>query len=68
MRKRIQRYKRKVEYARPILSFSTDKVEIEVSEGKDYTGDFVITSANHVPMRGVIYTSNGRMECLDAPV
>lgn len=65
MRKRIQQLARgKFEYARPILSFSTDKVEIEVSEGKDYTGDFVITSANHVPMRGVIYTSNGRMECL----
>lgn len=65
MRKRIQQLARgKFEYARPLLSFSTDKVDIEVLEGKDYTGDFVITSANRVPMRGIIYTSNERMECL----
>lgn len=65
MRKRIQQLARgKFEYARPLPSFSTDKVDIEVLEGKDYTGDFVITSANRVPMRGIIYTSNERMECL----
>ena len=65
MRKRIQTLARgEFEYARPLLSFSTDKVDIEVLEGKDYTGDFVITSANRVPMRGVVYTSDARMECL----
>ena len=65
MRKRIQKLARgEFEYARPLLSFSTDKVDIEVLEGKDYTGDFVITSANRVPMRGVVYTSDARMECL----
>lgn len=65
MRKRIQELARgKFEYARPLLSFSTDKVEIDVLEGKDYTGDFVITSANRVPMRGIIYSSDARMECL----
>lgn len=66
MRKRIQQLARgKFEYARPLLSFSTDKVTIEVLEGKDYTGDFVITSTNRVPMRGVIYTSDPRIECLN---
>ena len=65
MRKRIQQLARgKFQYARPLLSFSTDKVEIDVLEGKDYTGDFVITSANRVPMRGIIYSSDARMECL----
>lgn len=65
MRKRIQQLARgKFEYARPLLQFSTDKVTIEALEGKDYTGDFVITSTNHVPMRGVIYTSDPRIECL----
>ena len=65
MRKRIQQLASgKFEYARPLLSFSTDKVEIDVLEGKDYTGDFVITSANRVPMRGIIYSSDARMECL----
>lgn len=65
MRKRIQQLARgKFEYAGPLLSFSTDKVDVEVLEGKDYTGDFIITSANRVPMRGVIYTSDERMECL----
>lgn len=65
MRKRIQQLARgKFEYARPLLSFSTEKVDIEVLEGRDYTGDFVITSTNHVPFRGIIYTSDSRMECL----
>lgn len=65
MRKRIQQLARgKFEYVRPILSLSTDKIEIEVLEGKKATGDFVIKSTNHVKMRGVIYSSNSRMECL----
>lgn len=65
LRKRIQQLaKGKFEYARPLLQFSTDKVTVEVLEGKDYTGDFVITSANRVPMKGVIYTSDPRIECL----
>ena len=65
MRKRIQQLARgKFEYAKPLLRFSTDKIEIEVLEGKDYTGDFIITSANQVPLRGIVYTSDPRMECL----
>jgi hypothetical protein len=65
LRKRIQQLARgKFEYARPLLQFSTDKISIEALEGKDFTGDFVITSGNHVPMRGIIYTSDARMECL----
>lgn len=65
MRKRIQQMAMgKFEYARPLLSFSTEKVDIEVLEGKDFTGDFVITSENRVPLRGMIYTSDSRMECL----
>lgn len=65
MRKRIQQLARgKFEYDKPLLSFQEDKLEIEVLEGKDYTGDFIITSANRVPFRGVMYASNPRMECL----
>jgi hypothetical protein len=65
LRKRIQQLARgKFEYARPLLQFSTDKISIEALEGKDFAGDFVITSGNHIPMRGVIYTSDPRMECL----
>lgn len=65
MRRRIQQLAGGTfENAGPDLSFSTDKTEIEVLEGKDMTGDFVITSTNHVPMKGVVYTSDARMECL----
>ena len=65
MRKRIQQLANgQFEYAEPILSLSTDKVVIEVLEGRDFTGDFVITSQNHVKMRGMVYSSNPRMECL----
>lgn len=65
MRRQIQRLARgKFEYSGPSPVFSTDKIDIEALEGKEFNGDFVITSANHVPMRGIIYSSNPRMECL----
>ena len=65
MRRRIQQLARgKFEYSKPSLTFQTDKIEIEVVEERDLEGDFVITSANHEPMRGVVYSSNPRMECL----
>ena len=65
MQKRIEQLAEgRFEYDRPVLSFSEDKIEIEILEGKDYTGEFVITSANRVPMRGRIETSSERMECL----
>lgn len=65
MRRRIQQLARgKFEHSRPSLILQTDKVDIEVLEGKDYDGDFVIASTGHEPMRGVVYSSNPRMECL----
>lgn len=65
MRKRIEELARgKFECAEPILQISTDRVEIEVLEGKNYTGEFIITSVNHVPMKGMVYSSNPRMDCL----
>lgn len=63
--KRIQRLANgKFDNNGPKLSLSTEKIELEVLEGKDETGSFVITSTNQVKMRGIIYSSNPRMECL----
>ena len=65
MRRRIQQLARgKFEQEKPSPVFSTDKVDIKALEGKDYSGDFVITSTNRNMMRGVVYSSNPRMECL----
>ena len=65
MRKRIQQLASgKFDYTGPNLSLSTTKIELEVLEGKDESGDFSIISTNHVKMRGIIYSSNPRMECL----
>lgn len=65
MRKRIEQLASgKFEYSSPEVSFSTDRIEIEISGGKDETGEFTIRSTNHVPMRGMVYTSCSRMECL----
>lgn len=47
----------------PNLSFSVDKVEIQVLEGKDYSGSFAITCENHVKVKGLVYSSIARMEC-----
>ena len=65
MRKRIQQLANgKFDNNGPKLSLSTEKIELEVLEGKNETGSFVITSTNQVKMRGIIYSSNPRMECL----
>lgn len=65
MRKRIRELARgKFESARPLLRFSTDKIELQVLEGKGTQGEFVITSTNQIRMKGMIYSSNSRMECL----
>ena len=65
MRKRIQQLASgKFDDNGPCLSLSAEKIELELLEGKDETGDFVITSTNHVKMRGLVYSSNPRMECL----
>lgn len=65
MRKRIKQLARgKFEYAKPILAFSEELVDIQVIEDKGYQGDFTITSTNHLPIRGIVYSTNPRMECL----
>lgn len=65
MRKRIKQLASgKFEHTRPKLSLSAAKIELEVLEGRDVTGEFTITSVNHVKMRGIVYSSNPRMECL----
>ena len=65
MRKRIGQIARgKFEYTKPLLSFSEEKIDIQVTEGLDYEGSFTISSSNKIKLRGVIYTTNSRMECL----
>ncbi len=65
MRKRIQQFARgKFEYAGPVLSFSEEKIELEVLEGKDVSGSFTVSSDTQAPIRGVVYSSNPRMKCL----
>lgn len=65
MRKRIKQLARgKFEYAKPVLSFSEEEITVEVIENSDFTGCFTIASENNIPIRGIIYTDNPRMECL----
>ncbi|MDE7063406.1 MAG: hypothetical protein K2O73_09215, partial [Lachnospiraceae bacterium] len=65
MRKRIQRLAQgRFDEAQPSLSFSSDKIELEVIEGQKIAGTFTITVSNQVPAKGIIYTSNPYMECL----
>ncbi len=65
MRKRIQKLALgKFEHEEPVLALSTDKIELTVLEGQDYTGEFMITSKNGVELKGLVYSSNPHMECL----
>lgn len=65
MRKRIKELASgKFDYEKPEVSFSEETIEMEVLENQDYSGTFTMKSTNDRPIRGVIYSSNPRMECL----
>lgn len=65
MRKRIDELAGgRIVCACPVVEFSVSRIEIEVSEGSEFAGEFTITSRNQIPMRGMVYSSNPRMECL----
>ena len=52
----------KVHTVLPVLSFTPDQVRLEPVEGSTATGSFVITSINNVPMKGIVYSTDLRME------
>ena len=65
MRKRIKQLARgKFEYAKPQLQLSEEEIAFTVIEGDEYEGSFTITSENLAKIRGIVYSTNPRMECL----
>lgn len=65
MRKRIRQIARgKFEYAKPILTFSEEFLDLQVTEDKDESGSFTISTNNDEILRGVVYCTEPRMECL----
>lgn len=46
-----------------ILQFFPEKLELEVVEETDYTGEFRIQSAGNMTVQGIICSSSPRMEC-----
>ena len=52
------------DYNEPNLSLSTERIELEVIEGKDVTGEFTVYSGNGKKIRGIVYSTHPRMECL----
>lgn len=65
MRKRIRQIARgKFEYDKPTISFSEQEIELQVIEGQEYSGSFTITCNEHTSIRGMVYSTNPRMECL----
>lgn len=64
MRKKIQELAAgRCDTISPMLQFSEERLDIEVLEEQSFTGEFSIESVNEIPMRGIIYSSNPRMEC-----
>ena len=52
----------KVHTVLPILSFTPDQVRLEPVEGSTMSGSFMITSINKIPMKGIVYSTDLRME------
>ncbi|MDD6038450.1 MAG: DUF5717 family protein [bacterium] len=52
----------KVNNELPVVAFVPEVISIEPVEGKDTAGSFTIKSLNGLPMKGMIYSSDLRME------
>ena len=50
---------------KPILAFSEETIDLSVIEGRSEAGSFVIESTNQIKIRGIVYSTNPRMECLN---
>jgi len=65
VRKRIKQLARgKFEYAKPELIFSEEKITFSVIEGSKHEGAFTIHTKEQKKIRGIVYSTNPRMECL----
>jgi len=65
VRKRIDELARgRFACTEPMIAFSGERVELQVLEGKNCQGEFEIKSENNIPLRGKVYSSSPRMECL----
>lgn len=47
-----------------MLSLPEEELSVTVIEGQEFTGNFAVKSTNHIPVRGIVYSTNPRMECL----
>lgn len=54
----------KFDYEVPKVKIGIDKLELDVLENTIYEGSFEIESENHIPIRGVVYSSNPRLKCI----
>ena len=54
----------KFEYERGELSFSVNRIEINLRAGEDYEGSFHLSGKPEYITEGYLYTSDSRMECL----
>ncbi len=50
---------------KPVLAFSEERIDLSVILNKDETGSFVIESTDRTKIRGIVYSTNPRMECLN---
>ena len=65
MRKRIKQLARgKFEYAKPTLLISEENIAFSVQEDRDYEGEFFLENSLGTKIRGLVYSSNPRMEVL----
>ena len=63
MRKRMQELAAgRFEYEGPKVIFENDRMELMVKEQENYIGSFQIQCVNKIPMRGIVFSNNPRME------
>lgn len=55
----------KITYNTPEIEIDTPLIEINISENENYEGSFVVRSCNSYNIKGVVYTSTYRMECVN---
>ena len=65
MRNRIRRLALgQFEYVKPEVEFSVEEISLRVTEDGEAAGSFDMVCTNEQKLRGLIYSTNERMECL----
>ena len=54
-----------IEYTKPVIEVSADEIILNIEAERVYEGSFKIISANEMPLKGIIYSTDNRLSIIN---